>query len=152
MSEADAAVVNWNWRKPRRTAPAADPRALRLRGCVQGLIGLTLAVTVYLLWWPAFGIAIAVLAGVIGLSALLSPTGLYSLLQRLFVWTGHLLGRGLTWLMLVPLFYAFFYPFGVLFRRRRRDRMRRFYEPDASTYWEPHDRTVVTAGPTEKPY
>jgi hypothetical protein len=39
----------------------------------------------------------------------------------------------------------------MLFRRSRRDRMRRFFE-DGASYWEDHDHAVAKAGPRERPY
>jgi hypothetical protein len=49
---------------------------------------------------------------------------------------GRRIGRALTWLLLVPLFYLFFLPFGLLFRRGRRDRLKRYFDREATTYWE----------------
>ena len=77
-------------------------------------------------------------AAIILFSALVSPTGLYRGIQGLFATLGNATGRALTWLMLVPLFYLFFLPFGVLLRRGRRDRLKRYFEPDKESYWEPH--------------
>lgn len=67
-----------------------------------------------------------------------SPAGVRAALQRLFAATGRAVGRALTWLFLVPLFYGFFLPFGWALRRGRRDRLCRRFEPDAASYWEPH--------------
>jgi hypothetical protein len=82
-------------------------------------------------------LAFAMAAGVL-LSALLSPHGLHAGLERLFEATGRAVGRAMTWIVMLPLFYLFFLPFGRLRRRGRRDRLRRYFEADADTYWEPH--------------
>ena len=68
--------------------------------------------------------------------------GLIAAIERLFLALGHATGKLLTWMLLVPMFYGFFMPFGWLMRRGLRDRLKRHLEPDAETYWEPH------AGPT----
>ena len=47
----------------------------------------------------------------------------------------RVVGRFLTWILLSWIFYGFFLPFGALFRRGRRDSMKRFYEPEALSYW-----------------
>ena len=39
---------------------------------------------------------------------------------------------------MIPIFYLFFLPFGKLLRRGRHDRLRRYYESEAESYWEPH--------------
>ena len=56
----------------------------------------------------------------------------------------------MTWIVMVPIFYGVFLPFGLLFRRGRRDRMKRYYDPDAQSYWE--ERPERPAGYRERPY
>jgi hypothetical protein len=63
---------------------------------------------------------------------------------------GQALGRGLTFVLMSGLFYTFFFPFGKLLRRGRRDRMKRWFEPDAATYWEA--RRQVDPGSLERQY
>jgi hypothetical protein len=78
------------------------------------------------------------MAALVLLTALVSPHGLHAAVQRLFEATGRAGGRGNTRLVMVPLFYLFFLPFGKLRRSGRRDRLRRWFDRDADTYWEPH--------------
>ena len=52
--------------------------------------------------------------------------------------TGSVVGHATTWVVMIPIFYLFFLPFGKLLRRGRRDRLRRYYESEAETYWEKH--------------
>jgi hypothetical protein len=102
------------------------------------MAGAAVASALYLFWSQAVGTVVFCIAAIILLSALASPTGVYRAIQGLFETLGNVTGRVLTWVMLVPLFYLFFLPFGLLMRRGRRDRMKRFFEPDAESYWEPH--------------
>ena len=81
-------------------------------------------------------------------SVLVSPNGLYLGIERLFDLLGRLLGRGMTWLLLVPIFFLFFLPFGALLRRGRRDRLKRWFDPEADSYWEQHEGP--TAGSPER--
>ena len=147
----EAAEAIWSWEETPETARGPLAGSLRLRGLIQGAVGLAIGSAVYLLWSQTVGQVIGVLATLILLAGLLSPTGVYAMLHRLFVWTGYQVGRVLTWVLLVPLFYTFFYPFGLLFRRARRDRMRRFFE-DVDSYWEDHDSAIAKAGPQQRPY
>jgi hypothetical protein len=50
----------------------------------------------------------------------------------------------------VPIFYLLFAPFGELLRRGRRDRLHRYFEPDAESYWEPH--MVIRSSSRERQY
>ena len=92
------------------------------------------------------------IAGFILLSALVSPTVVYAGIEKLFDSLGHLLGRAMTWLLMVPLFYLFFLPFGLLFRRGRRDRLRRYSERDAATYWERREGPTAASHSRERQY
>jgi hypothetical protein len=56
----------------------------------------------------------------------------------------------MTWIVMIPIFYLFFLPFGKLLRRGRNDRLRRYYEREAETYWEPH--TPMQASSLERQF
>jgi formate-dependent nitrite reductase membrane component NrfD len=96
---------------------------------------------VALLFSRGLGITIASIGTLIGLCALLSPTALYAAISRLFTWTGFVLSRGVTWVAMVTLFYGVFLPYGKLFRRGRRDRLERYSEPEAPSYWKTRQPT-----------
>jgi hypothetical protein len=92
------------------------------------------------------------LGGVVAVAALLSPGLAYVAIERLFAAAGRALGGALTWLVLPPMFYLVFYPFGLLLRRGRRDRLSRFYEPSAPTYWEKVAPTATSPASHERQY
>jgi hypothetical protein len=52
--------------------------------------------------------------------------------------------------LLVPLFVLFFLPFGLLARRGRRDRLGRFFDPDAPTYWKRREPAAPTLADYER--
>ena len=134
-----AAAVVWDWNRPGTAASRNVPRhSPRLVGMVQGLVGASVALAIHLFWSQTLGTVVFCIAGIILFSALVSPTGLYRVIQGLFTTLGNTTGRALTWLLLVPLFYLFFLPFGALLRRGRRDQLKRYFEPDKESYWEPH--------------
>ena len=133
---AEAAMAVWTWREhgsPTRSDSSA--RAVRLRGAIQGSVGIAIAALVYTFVSHAAGFVIFSIASAITVAALISPTGLFAGIEAAFRATGRALGRLLTWILLSSIFYAFFLPFGALFRRGRRDSMKRFYDPEAPSYW-----------------
>lgn len=135
---AEAADAIWVDRHSARAEPVASAARNRIVGVLQALATATLGSLLFVFWSQIAGSVALCVGAVILISALTSPTGLYVGVQRLFAAFGYQTKRALTWLLLVPLFYLFFVPFGALMRRGRRDRMKRYLEPDAETYWEPH--------------
>ncbi len=138
VGRPEAALVIWEWRGPGAQAIAAENSRLRIKGVVQGLVGGALGAALYFFLSPTVGTIVLTIASVVMLAALVSPGGLYRGIEGVFAALGRATGRGLTWLMLLPLFYLFFLPYGVLARRGRRDRLKRYFERDEASYWEPH--------------
>jgi hypothetical protein len=131
-----ASAEIWRWRASSDGSEPA-PR-VRLRASVQALAGVACGLASLVLWSRPIAYLAFSMAALVFASAWVSPGGLYAGLQRLFDATGRAIGRAMTWLLLAPLFYLFFLPFGAIFRRGRRDRLRRYFDADADTYWEPH--------------
>ena len=109
---------------------------MRLRGALQAAVGIAVGAVVLLYLSQPAGTIILSIASVVGLAALLSPHGLFAAFERATAALGRVIGRSVTWLLMFLIFYGIFVPFRLLFRRGHRDAMRRFYEPDAETYWE----------------
>ncbi len=86
------------------------------------------------------------------LSALLSPRGVYAGIDGVFDRVAKTLGRAMTWLLMVPLFYLFFFPFGALLRRGKRDRLQRRFEAEAESYWEAREGAKAGSGSRLKQY
>jgi len=139
----EAAAAVWSWRggkaEAERAGPADDGR-LRLRGALHAGVGGAVGAAIFLLWSPIAGTVVMSIAGAILLAALISPAGAFSLLDRAFAALGFHVARGLTFVLMTAIFYLIFVPFGALFRRGRRDPMKRFHEPEADTYWSPRER------------
>jgi hypothetical protein len=150
----EAAAAIWSWRE-RGAAPAPDPaQGARRRGSLQALGAAAAASAVLLFGWQTLATGIFAFAALLLCSALVSPGGLYAGWLRLFAATGRLAGRLLGYALLVPLFYAFFLPFGLLLRRGRRDRLARRFDPDAPTYWEPRESRAprLASGQLDRQY
>jgi len=132
--KASAAIWRWRAAEP---AGAPVPR-VHLRASLQALAGVAFGALCWALGSRGIATAAFTLAGVILLASLLSPAGLYAAIQRFFDASGRVIGRAMSWVVMVPIFYLFFLPFGILFRRGRRDRLHRRFEKGAPSYWEPH--------------
>ena len=151
---AEASAAIWDWRRAAGARPdvAGEASRKRVRGLVQGLVtagvgGLLLFFSLRVPAFLAFG-----LAGLVGISALVAPTSLFAAIEHAFLglgrWTGWLLG----WVLLVPVFYLFFAPFGRLLRRGRRDRLQRRFDREAPSYWEPHRGMRVASDSHRRQY
>ena len=147
----DAAAAIWDWRAEDipTDAAALSPSKARLHGVIQGAVGGAVGTALYFFLSQTMGTVVWCLASLIALSALLSPGLLYMAIQRLFAATGAVLSLVVTFISMVTLFYLFFLPFGALFRRGRRDKMRRYFETEGTTYWVERD-TATAPGESRK--
>jgi hypothetical protein len=102
----------------------------------QAALGLVAAAALVWLERARLAIGVGSAAALLGLAALLSPLGLFAAIERLLAALGARIQRALTWLLLPMIFFLFFVPFRALFRRGRRDSMRRFYDPASPSYWQ----------------
>lgn len=150
---AEASRVIWNWQERSQPAgAAADTARARWLGILQGLALGALGAGLHQLWSRSVGVVVMTLGGAILLSALISPDGLYAAIRRFFARLGAWTGTALQWLLMPAVFYLVFCPLGRLLRRGRRDRLRRRFEPDAATYWEPHEGLTAASSSPEKLY
>jgi hypothetical protein len=134
---AEAALAIWNWRAPQPHGPPPSPAgSVWVRGSLQAAIVAALGVLVLWLGLRTVAFVMWGAAAILLLAALASPRGLYPVLDGMARAIGRRIGRALTWMLLVPLFYLFFMPFGLLFRRGKRDRLKRYFDREATSYWE----------------
>lgn len=113
--------------------------ALRRQGLLQGAVGAAIGCLIFFFWHRNMAFVVWAVSSLTVLAAVFSPQRLYRLLLKGIEALGHAIGRVLTVVLLVPLYLLFFTPFGGLLRRGRRDRMKRWYEADAPTYWQPRE-------------
>jgi hypothetical protein len=146
----EAAAAIWDWRGT-AAAPAHAAPVWR-RALVQCAIGLAIALA--LAWWGARVLA-AIAAGIALFTlaaALASPDGLYRRIERALEAFARWVGNALTWLFMALAFYLIFLPFGLLFRRGRRDSMRRYFEADQESYWQRRDPEREETRSRERPF
>ncbi|MFP8877988.1 MAG: hypothetical protein VCE43_00200 [Myxococcota bacterium] len=150
---AEAAAAIWDWRGT-GMAPSDAPQTghLRMRGIAQGLVGAGVGTGLYLFVSTTAGAVVALTGVTIALAGLLSPTGLFVLIDRGFQALARGLSRIITWAVLLPLFYLFFLPFGLVLRAGKRDRLQRWMDADAATYWEPRDGITAASPSRERQY
>lgn len=144
----EASATIWDWRGERDDTAARASKARKgavLRGVVGGAAG---ALFFFALGRPIFGAVVWSIAGLTTGLGLASPLGAYAALDRVVLGAGKLVGAVLTWLLLTPVYFFFFAPFGWLFRRGQRDRLRRRFERDRETYWDERDGER----PIDRPY
>jgi hypothetical protein len=133
----DASRVIWDWRREQSAQARREARRrARLAGAVQGVVAAGVGATLLLFGLVLLGWLGLALGALTAAAALLSPERLYASIRRLTSSLGIRIGRTVSWLLLAPLFYLFFAPFGLLFRRRQRDPLERCFEPDLPTYWK----------------
>jgi len=139
---AEAAAAIWSWRESgeTRSSTPASAVALRRRGLLRALVAGSLGLVLLLFWSRLIGQVVMTVAGALALVALLSPLGLYAAIERGLGVLAHKTGLLLTWLLMAAIFYGVFTPFGWIFRRGRRDPLRRFREAELVTYWEGTER------------
>ena len=147
-----AAAAVWQWRDAGPDPAHADPARERLGGALRSLVMFVFGGVVFWIWSPTIGLVIFGLAGFVLLAALVSPTGLYGIIRSFLRWLGYYTGQGLGWLLLVPLYYLAFFPFGQILRRGRRDRLKRYFDADAVTYWEPHEGPTAASNSRRRQY
>ncbi|HJO24217.1 MAG: hypothetical protein QF890_03210 [Myxococcota bacterium] len=136
----EAAAAIWSWQERRPAAPPAhlpDAWPARRRALLQAVPGAAIGLLVYAWLSTWFGTVILTVTGVVLLVGLLSPRVLYAGIERLLATLAAGLTAGVTWIVVGVLLVLVFMPFGWLFRRGRADRMQRFFDADASSYWQP---------------
>ena len=130
----EAAAVAWE-RVDQMASPEAPAKA-RLRGALQASVGAAIGGGLYVFFdLTTLPFMMFAAAGVILLSSLLSPGGLYRALESALGAVASRLGRAVMWVSLASIFYLFFTPFRFVFRRGKNDRLARRLEPEAESYW-----------------
>ncbi len=130
-----AAAVIWDWKREGSTDTAVHTSRLRTRGCLQGAVGLAIAGGIHALGHPTLALIVAAIGSFTLLSALVSPGGIYASIERGLQVFARRVGQVVGWIVLLPIYFGFFLPFGLLFRRGARDPMRRRFEADVGSYW-----------------
>ena len=151
-----AAAAAWTWRDA-SPALAADlrrqkRRALRREGLIRALVGSAAGAVLFYFGAGLLARVAWVVAAAVLLAALASPEGLYKAIGHALASLGHGIGRLLAILFLTPIFFLVFLPFGRLLRSGRRDKLERWFDQRAASYWHRRDDAARTKASYEKAY
>ncbi|WP_437963548.1 hypothetical protein WMF04_27905 [Sorangium sp. So ce260] len=146
QQRADA-IWNFGAESTAHSEPARGSR-LRRQGVVRSLLALTVAVVAHLLHWQVVSWVAGAVGGITLFAALVSPAGLYAGIERGLEKFAGVVGEVVTWLVMVPVFYLVFLPFGLAARRGKKDPLKRFYEREAPSYWSAYR----APGPPDRPF
>ena len=130
----EAAAAVWSWQ--RGDGSVARARTLRRQGWLQAGVGYLATVGLYLLGQPALAAVAGGLAVLTAALATLSPLSGYTRLRGALTRFGRGAGVLVSWVVLLPVFFAFFVPFGLMLRRGASDTMKRTLDPSAPSYWQ----------------
>jgi hypothetical protein len=121
---------------------------LRRSGVIRAVIAGIFATALFFFGRPIVGSIAASIGTLTLVLALVSPTRGYAALSRLVDRFAGWVGSALAWVLLAPVFFLFFVPFRLLFRRGAADALARGFDRTRASYWDPHGRERDM----EKPY
>lgn len=147
----EAAAAIWRWRAG-AAAAGPGPAKLRREGATRALVGLLAGKAFQVLGFEHLAYVAWAVSALILLAALASPAGAYAAIGRGLSGLGRLVGRALAILLLTPVFFLFFFPFGRLLRGGRRDRLERWFDRAAPSYWHRREDTPRTAASYERAF
>lgn len=131
---AQAARAIWDWRSA-RSRGGADAAAHRRGGLIRAAVGAGAGALLWRLGHAHLAAVTWSIATVLGSLALASPGRAYAAVDRAVEKLASGVGVVVGWLVLVPVFYVVFVPFGLIARRGAADAMQRRYDPTATSYW-----------------
>lgn len=141
MAEQASRVI-WDWREKRTGQPGVGSRRNRIHGFIQALIALAVGSCFFIYHHPIPGFIVVSIGGFVLAASQFSPMGLYLRIQGFGARLGQLAGTATAYLLLIPVYWLFFTPFHLCFRRGAKNKMRAALDRDAQTYWldrEPAD-------------
>ncbi len=127
--------ATWNWQSRVDAVPDGPAGGLRRSALVQALVmGLIAAFLFFGLHHHLLARIIWALAGLVLILGLAFP-GAYRHIHSFGQWLGRVVGKGLSYLLLVPFFFLFFTPVALILRLQGRDPLHRRFRDPQWTYW-----------------
>ncbi len=127
---------------------AEKTKRIRITAAFQGVIGLVLALLIYLFISEIFGVIVCSIAILLTIVAFVAPITVYEPIKRGMAWLAAMVGLSISFVVLLFLYYLFFVPFGALFRRGDRNKLALGFASGKSSYWV--DRTLSSGEPSGK--
>ena len=146
MDPSAVVSVAWDWRRAGDKDDSETKRnaAARRRGLIGGGIGLAVAAAVYFFWRPGLAYVIAGVSAALALLALAAPPA-YRKVAGLLDRFAHAVGMAVTWLLMTLLYYALFFPVGLLLRGRKKLAVTQHPDRRLPSYWSSTEGKAWTA-------
>ena len=127
--------ATWNWRSRMGTSHAVPAVDHRRSALVQALVmGLIAAVLFFGLHHHLLAHIIWTLAGLVLILGLVFPPA-YRPIHAFGQWSGRVVGKVLTYLLLAPFYFLFFTPVAMILRLQNRDPLHRGFRDPQWSYW-----------------
>lgn len=146
----EAAGAVWSPGSAAHARALAQARARRST-LVRGWIGFAIGLGFVFFGRPILGGVALVIGQALVLLALARADAWIARLDRLVGRTAEIVGRVLAWLLLAPLHLLVLTPYGLLFRRGRRDPLARGFDAGAKSYWRERGENE-RRGTLDRPY
>lgn len=127
--------ATWDWRVAGEVTTGSAVSGLRRQAVIQAVVMALVAAFLYFIIGHTFFVPV-----ILGLAAVVLVLGLvfppaYRHIHRFGRWLGRTVGKGLTYLLLVPFFFLFFTPVALILRLQGRDPLHREFRESSLTYW-----------------
>ena len=150
--KGQAAMAVWPWRENAAEKRANARRALQRHGALRAVVALCVGGGLMAFGHHTLAAVVGIVASTTLLLAVLSPAHAYAALQRALERFGRVVGTTLTFAILTPLYLLVITPFGLLFRRGKRDPLHRAWSQQQASYWTPRADSVDTAERRKRPF
>ena len=142
----EAAAVCFDWQSApvdTGTSESSEAMSARKRGFVQTAITASLGAVLYAFVSVHAGTVVMGIACVLLTTSMVFPLSLFARIESLAGALAAGLQKGVTWLLMFLIFAFFFAPFGKLFRRGKRDKLKRWMEPEQESYWNDRSEPIT---------
>lgn len=144
-----ASLAVWDPTGSRGTEKLArKKKQARTTAAVQCVVGLALGLLIYFLLSRIFGVIVCSIALLLAVLAFVAPIAVYEPIKRGIAWLSIMVGLAISFVVLLLLYYLFFVPFGLLFRKGGRNKLGLAFVKEQPSYWV--DRTVKSVDRTVK--
>jgi hypothetical protein len=127
--------ATWNWRATGQKDPGSGTEGLRRQAVIQTVVMVLVAAFLYFILGHTYFVPVILALAAIVLALGLAYPPAYRPIHRFGRWLGRVVGKGLTYLLLVPFFFLFFTPVALILRLQGRDPLHRAFREENWTYW-----------------
>lgn len=143
----EAGLVNWQPDRPARLPGADQASTLRKRALIQAGVAYTMAALVWYFLSHTVATVAACAGTIILLCGLISPLVAFKAINRGIDGLVLGVGKGTSYILLVPTYYLMLAPLGLLLRRGKGDKLARKYDLSASSYWSDPEQSAAGEDP-----